>query len=508
MNLILTIQFVAFCLIGILGFFVLSKNPRSEVNRYFCTFAIGTAGWNFSLLMVIGEFGQPLFWGRLAFAMGSFMPLGLFLFAMTFPWKDGSIFIEKIVIWTLGLFFFVIPLTDLMIESVVSVNHTYISGVLLPATYLPYLTYYFGFIFLAFIKLILKHRDSQAFHHKEQLKYIILGVTIFLIPVFLTQLILPLLGIFQYNNLGPLFSLPMITLIGYAIVKHQLMDIRLIIQRGAIYSMLLVSIITIFLTFVYLFGFFFQKATGYATVWSAGITMFIGIFGVPVIERYFRKITDSYFFKDKYDYARVLQDLSEILNRTMDVDKIVSEVTEKLETTYKAKLVSLHLDGDRISSAKTYGGNTGTDDEYQVTLPIMLEQQQLGVIILGEKRSEDPYSVEDIQLLKTFVNQLAVALEKAALYTKVKSYSEELEARVQERTTELVRLRNEEQQMMLDISHGLQTPLTIIKNEIELLKTTNLESAHLGILERSIDNVSKFIYDLFILAKLETRMLT
>lgn len=365
MNPILLIQLSTFILVFSLGIFILYKNPRSQINRFFCIFALGTAIWNLSLFLVISEIGQPLLWGRLAFSFGSFMAMGLFLFSASFPWPDRRINLQKIALYALGILFFIIPATDLMIKSVKPVNRTYISGEL-TNVYFVFLIYYFGFLIASFVKLILKHKKSEGIQ-STQLKYVILGVISFFIPVFITQLILPILGIFQYNNLGPLFSLPMIALIGYAIVRHRLMDIRVIVQRGLIYTMLLALTIGVYLSLINFLGYFFQKAANLTVFLSAGITTMIGIFGVPVIERYFRRITDPIFFKDTYDYATALHELSEILNKHINSDAIISESIRKLGKIFKTNLIDFVLTREGALSH-----SPGEHDEEKITQPIIL----------------------------------------------------------------------------------------------------------------------------------------
>lgn len=57
--------------------------------------------------------------------------------------------------------------------------------------------------------------------------------------------------------------------------------------------------------------------------------------------------------------------------------------------------------------------------------------------------------------------------------------------------------------MMLDIAHKLQNPLTIIKSEIQLLLKGVPQKTELLFFEKTIDDVSAFIYDLLRLAKIE-----
>ena len=57
--------------------------------------------------------------------------------------------------------------------------------------------------------------------------------------------------------------------------------------------------------------------------------------------------------------------------------------------------------------------------------------------------------------------------------------------------------------MMLEIAHGLQTPLTIIKGELSFLAGQVENKKEIKHLEHTIDHVSRFIYDMLRLARQE-----
>ncbi len=544
----LAIQFVTFVINLFLGFLILYRNPRSQIHRYFWLFAFGVATWNLSLFLVISELGQPLLWGRLAFSFASLMPTGLFIFSAAFPWADKNIAFIKIALLTLGVVFFTFPLTNLIIKSVRVVDQTYITGELTPF-YFVYLVHHFGFLIWAFAKLLRKRKKSQGIQ-KTQLKYVATGVMIFFVPLFTTQLILPSFGIFRFNNLGPLFTLPMVALISYAILRYRFLDIRVVIQRGLIYTLLLALVVGFYLAGISILGYFLQRTTNFTILLSALLTTILGIFGVPWIERYFRRITDRIFFKDKYDYSLAVQELSEILNKNVEVEHILNKVSQALRHIFRTENVDFILTPQQKWSDKRQFPTTHApypkqilsilkkqkepvlhseiphllnhaeiEQDYRValselqevgnshgialTIPIILENEMLGFITLGQKLSGERYTHEDLHLLKTFSYQAAVALEKAALYEEVKGYSQELEERVEHRTAQLQQLQEEQKQMMIDISHGLQTPLTVVRGRLGFLKKKGSNQIHLSILERSIDEISKFIYDLLNLAQLE-----
>lgn len=75
---------------------------------------------------------------------------------------------------------------------------------------------------------------------------------------------------------------------------------------------------------------------------------------------------------------------------------------------------------------------------------------------------------------------------------------------LEEKTRALEHIQQEQHQMMLDIAHELQTPLTIIKSELHELKQQLGEHPRIETFERSVHEISLFIYDLLRLARMDS----
>jgi len=71
------------------------------------------------------------------------------------------------------------------------------------------------------------------------------------------------------------------------------------------------------------------------------------------------------------------------------------------------------------------------------------------------------------------------------------------------RSRELERLQENQKQMLLDISHALQTPLAIFQAKLESVKDTVLGAATVLSLESSLSELSVFVSDLLRLSRLE-----
>ncbi|MFZ2253002.1 MAG: GAF domain-containing sensor histidine kinase [Minisyncoccia bacterium] len=349
--------------------------------------------------------------------------------------------------------------------------------------------YIFGGIYTIF-----KKYKRVSFLEKIKIKYALIGISLFVGPAVITNAVLPLwFNVYSLNSVGPLFSILMVSFISYAIVRHQFLDIKIIIQKGLIYSVLLSVIISTYIFLVFTFEYLFAKSSEVSILISALITTLVGIFGVLPLEKYFQKATDRFFFKDTYDYAEVLGSLTDVLNTNIALDTIVEKTTQTLEHSLKPETVAF-----------SFNERGKPEREDTIVLPIKSNKKNIGYLVLGEKRSGDQYTKEDMSLLTTFATQAGTALEKASLYKQVKEYANTLEMKVEERTKEIVAIQKEQETLMLEISHGLQTPLTIMKGELFFLRKQGYDTVRVDTIDASIDRISAFIYRFLSLSRLGT----
>lgn len=549
MRIILFLQIITFIINSSFGIFVFQKKPKSYINILYCIFSVALGLWSLSLFFVISKIGPQLLLSKLAFTFGLIMTSSLFYFSLVFPKNKLPSKIINILVGIPTFIILCLTLTDKIVKNVTTIGDhiTGEFGVAMPLFTLLTL----GLSLANTIILIYKYYKAEDVT-KKQIAYVLFGFLFFQITFQTTNLILPIFfDIYGLNSLGPIFAIPMVIIISIAVIKHRLMEIKIIIQKSLIYTSLVVVIIAIYLFFISILGYLLQRNTNTTILVSAILTTIIGIFTVPKIKNIFCKITDKIFFKDKYDYSEALHKLSQILNKNLELNTLLKETIINLEEILKVKDIKIMLqnhvlftkDGIKEHGEKSIEGLHKTikqknisvilkqdisvlteEAKYDKNLQFIIErakhisekyntelfaltflnEELIAVLLLSEKLSGDQYSNEDISLINTFTNQMAVALGKARLYKEVKNHSLELEKKVDERTSEIKKLQKEQEQMILDISHGLQTPLTIIRGELEFLqaKTNNKK---LKDFEKSIDNISKFIYDLLTLSKLESK---
>ncbi len=517
-----------------IGGYVFFKNPSRPLHRVFLVFAFGMGLVGGGMVLLFAT--HHLVFDRIVFAGGYLMIFGLVLLSMKFP-TDKKISPR---VWLLFLPLAILALLTpfgFLVKSVIFRP----DGILEPVNG-PGIGW-FAIIIGAYVILSVwqfwKSYRSLSGVPRLQLQYLALGAGTFALVTFVCNVLLPAVGIFDLNLLGPVSSSIFLGSVGYAIVRHELLDIRVVVQRSAIYLALIGIVIAFYLGMIFVLGHLFGKAFDLAVAVSGGLTACVGVFTVPMIERYFRRLTDPLFFKDTYDYASALEELSEILNQNLETLKILEETSLTLARLFRTSVVELALspdfselprpDSSRYSSlledlqrtrkiirvggleeiprdtasgGKRKSSSADKATGIEVAVPIILAEKFIGGLLLGPKRSGEPYRPQDMRLLTTLAYQLAAALEKARLYEEVRAHSEHLEERVRERTAELEGLQEKERSMMADISHRLQTPLTVVKSKLGSLRIEPVMKPHLEIFERSIDDISKFIYDLMNLVRL------
>ncbi|MBN1261519.1 MAG: GAF domain-containing protein [Anaerolineae bacterium] len=124
---------------------------------------------------------------------------------------------------------------------------------------------------------------------------------------------------------------------------------------------------------------------------------------------------------------------------------------------------------DRLPNAKAWIG-----------IPLIHSDEVIGMLSLTRTVSE-PYSPDEIELVKTLTGQATVAMQNALLYDRIRRFNQTLETVVQERTQALQDAYNKLERLdkaksdFIDVaSHELRTPLTVISSYTQMLMQDSL----------------------------------
>ena len=145
-----------------------------------------------------------------------------------------------------------------------------------------------------------------------------------------------------------------------------------------------------------------------------------------------------------------------------------------------------------------------------VGAPLRVKERIIG-FLNADSRTANFYTDQHAERLQAFADQVAVAVENARLYEQVQRHSQQLEARVLERTAELVaanerlteldRLKDE---FLSRVSHELRTPLATIKLYLGLLDKGRPErrEAYMQTLRQETDRLNTLIEEVLIFSHL------
>lgn len=500
--------FILFGAISIaIGMYVLFQQPQRQSNRAFFLFSFGIALW-------IGGFGLFIITHAQAFTHvlnfgGLLLVIGVTWFALAFP-QPTRLALHPLVFWSpLVLGGSALLLTDSLIAQVSfsergTMTVTHGAGII--AWSLLLLSYVAISIYILVRRFMHADRTDRV-----RLWLVYTGIIVFVLSSIIFDAILPaLFGITSLNYLGPLASLFFLVSAAYAIVRHEFLDIRLVIQRSLIYSLSFFLLTTLYVTALLFLQYIFQIKTNIAAPLSAGIVLFLGVYSLPYLEMYFRKVTDRWFFKDGYDYFSVLEELSDILNKNLSLRPLVMQSLTVLNHSFKPTY-AYFLRSGQVECFSHDNCTCTTISEHRHTDEVQISIQShsipIGSYVLGPRRSGDPYTREDLLLLRAFGNNATVAFEKAELHQKLREYTNTLEEKVEERTLHLQKLQAHQREFFDDVSHALQTPLTVLKSGLELLRNPEARLSNTcAAMDRSIDDVSRLIHSILHLARIDTHV--
>jgi len=336
--------------------------------------------------------------------------------------------------------------------------------------------FFFLYVLLGLGVLVHGYRSASQAVERNRLKYLIIAIGVaFLggIPNFLL-----VHRTLQIYPIGHVVQIVYVGIVAYTIVRYRLMDISVVIRRGALYSAVTAGVIGVYVLALLLVV--KQAETGLREVpfWLTAIIAFGLALAVQPFHRRLQVIVDRRFFREEYEAQRILRDLSrsvvsfleqdELLGYTLDAlrralgvtrgyaylgeegqyvaraaypedaprekigagDSLVLAVGKTQEPLVRDEigvmLRALNLSAEErevlVSAQQRL-----EEFQAQVAVPVRSKTGLSGFLLVGDKRSGDLFSPSDLALLATLGNQLAVAVENARLYARLRQAYQDLE---------------------------------------------------------------------------------
>ncbi len=258
--------------------------------------------------------------------------------------------------------------------------------------------------------------------------------------------------------------------IAYSIIRHNLFEADAIIKRTVGYMVVTAVVVGVYvlvsLSLNVLFG---QYEVAQSRAFPILFTLVIILIFNPLRNR-IQSLVDRIFFRKEYDYGKIIDEISNAITSLLDLGQILKQMVSTFmkdmfidtssvmllnpaKTEYQVYLA----DGEAKNAIEKVFFKKDQplmqiiqkekkeltkydvleDPKYKAVcedcakdfenlhaslmVPLVFQNEVIGLLNLGEKKSGKFYNREDIDLLRTLANQGAVAIENARLVDQMKS---------------------------------------------------------------------------------------
>ncbi len=449
-------------IVGLLVLLVRS-GLRHVARKPFSFFLICVGLWGFFIFMMrrSSNLEEAFFWEH--FVLFAILSVGLFLYLFTLSFTGTTQRKRNIyIVYSLYIIFMALVSTGYVVEGMQLM--WYGKAPIRGPFFFPYVFLTYLFIALALRVLIKNYRQSKNINEKTRYSYVIAGIIVMFIGG--TTDYLPTLGVNMYP-LGIIGNILFTVLATIAMLKYGLLEMKVVLRRGAAYSLISVFILGIFGSVIFLLSSVFQELTNPVSIIITIIIVFaIAAAFQPLLSR-LQRLVDRLFFGGRYDHLQALERFTRETKDIINLEQLSSSLLSMIANGMQSRSVYLLLpslktgdfviyssNGEKGKGKLTFPANnlltltmkdrdslidineidtipslnaitktdkeTLTKNQIELMIPLKTKEQLTGMLLLGSKVSDEPYSTEDRRLLQTVSNQAAIGIENARLYDELK----------------------------------------------------------------------------------------
>ncbi|HTG00283.1 MAG TPA: ATP-binding protein [Nitrospirota bacterium] len=326
-------------LIFLLGLFVLLKNRTSRTNVLFFLEKFVISVWLFSdyRMFIARTPDDAYFWCKLSYVAIIFIPVFYFHFTQAFLGIQRFRNI-LLTVYVLGIVFEVLLFsTNYFISGVTKHYWGYYAKVgLLHSVFLAYLA-----LLVAFSLWLLYAGVRDRTRSPEERNKIKLVLLAYLVAYQAWMDFLPKYGIELYP-IGSILVGSWVLMVTYAIVRHRLFDIQVVISQGTTYSLTVILGLLPVAGIVYFLQEVFPLTVPIALVFALAVLLSFVFHNIyPYAERFVQKR----LFKSRLDYYHVLRNFTNDMVAALDLQQLLQRFDQTLRDTLQVSSVAVYLTG-------------------------------------------------------------------------------------------------------------------------------------------------------------------
>jgi hypothetical protein len=346
----------------VVGVFIMRRVSGNRIGPLLIIYGVAGVSWE-----TRADWGSPLLTSLthllLNFYTNGIANVALIVLLLSFP--TGQIYPHRATRWVAAYVTLLMIAITLVVMAQSPGGTVFFEGALpmnpflVPALAPYYLLIAYGTVFLfilgifaTVISLILRYRTAGR-REQQQIKWFVWVTAIVLAFTILIAAIL----IFDSNNivLSSLFGVVLIVLctqllqvfpaigIGIAILRHQLWEIDIIINRTLVYGSLTALLGLLYFALIFGLQFLFQGFVGRNNDVAIVISTLVIAALFQPLRRRLQKIVDRRFYRSKYDAAKIIESFSATLRNEVDLDHLSEHLVGVVQETMQPAHVSLWL---------------------------------------------------------------------------------------------------------------------------------------------------------------------
>ncbi len=324
----------------------------------------------------------------------------------------------------------------------------------------------FNIIYLiSWISLFIQFIREKNKEKKKPIFLIFIAFTLGVLIQFYIRTIAPAIADTVFNS--PEYYMPIVLMIfipiifAYAILKHNLLDVSIVIRNTIIYGAAMATVAGIYFVVIYLLGQGISKAFGSENQGIiAGVFFLVFAFVFQSTKDRFQDFLTRRFYPEQSAYQKVLIQFSNDVSTVVGKEKILDLTLQtfmdalkinkfgillhdyKKDVLYLARGVGFSNPNCIIEKSNifpvfrekllvtkypvieqedfeiTFPGKSQRliEEEIYSVFPMIVKTKVVGALLFGLKHSGSRFGGKDLELLNAAANQLAISLENARLY--------------------------------------------------------------------------------------------